>query len=40
MCITNHRTKMSDMDRFMEKLVQLTDELLNLSEYSFLKKIM
>jgi glutamate/tyrosine decarboxylase-like PLP-dependent enzyme len=40
MCITNHRTKVSDMDRFMEKLVQLTDELLNLSEYSFLKNIM
>ncbi len=40
MCITNHRTRMSDMDRFMEQLIQLTDELLNLSEYSFLKKIM
>ncbi|CAF2532712.1 unnamed protein product [Rotaria sp. Silwood2] len=37
MCITNHRTKMSDMDKFMEQLIQLADELLNLSEYSFLK---
>jgi len=38
MCITNHRTKRSDMDNFMEQLIQLADELLNLSEYSFLKK--
>ena len=38
MCITNHRTKMSDMDRFMEQLIQLADELLNSSEYSFLKE--
>jgi glutamate/tyrosine decarboxylase-like PLP-dependent enzyme len=37
MCITNHRTKMSDMDNFMAQLIQLTDELLSLSEYSFLK---
>ena len=27
MCITNHRTKMSDMDDFMDKLIQLTGEL-------------
>jgi glutamate/tyrosine decarboxylase-like PLP-dependent enzyme len=38
MCITNHRTKRSDMDNFMKQLIQLVDELLNLSEYSFLKK--
>jgi hypothetical protein len=38
MCITNHRTKRSDMDNFMKQLIQLADELLNLSEYSFLKK--
>jgi aromatic-L-amino-acid decarboxylase len=37
MCITNHRTKMSDMDEFMEKLIRLADELMNLPEYSFLK---
>lgn len=37
MCITNHRTKMSDIDTFMKKLIQLADEFLNLSEYSFLK---
>jgi glutamate/tyrosine decarboxylase-like PLP-dependent enzyme len=37
MCITNHRTKMSDMDWFMEQLIQLTNEMLNLPEYSFLK---
>ncbi|CAF1292441.1 unnamed protein product [Rotaria sp. Silwood1] len=36
MCITNHRTKISDMDKFMEQLIQLADELLNLSEYSCL----
>ena len=33
MCITNHRTKMSDMNEFMDKLIQLTNEFLNLSEY-------
>ncbi|CAF0766950.1 unnamed protein product [Rotaria sordida] len=36
MCITNHRTKMSDIDKFMEQLSQLADELLNLPEYSCL----
>lgn len=34
MCITNHRTKMSDMDQFMEQLIHLTNELF----YSFLKE--
>lgn len=38
MCITNHRTRISDMDRFMEQLIHLTDELLNSSEYSIFKK--
>jgi aromatic-L-amino-acid decarboxylase len=38
MCITNHRTKMSDLDRFMTQLIQLTDELLHLEEYVSLRK--
>ena len=38
MCITNHRTKMSDMDMFMAQLIELTDELLHSEEYSSLKK--
>ena len=37
MCITNHRTRKSDIDQFMARLIQLTDELLDLPEYSFLK---
>ncbi|CAF0809364.1 unnamed protein product [Adineta ricciae] len=39
MCITNHRTRMSDMDEFMTKLIELTDEFLDLEEYSCLKNL-
>lgn len=37
MCITNHRTKMSDLDKFMNELIDLVDELLKLPEYLCLK---
>jgi aromatic-L-amino-acid decarboxylase len=37
MCITNHRTKLSDMDMFMEQLLRIADELLNSAEYLVLK---
>lgn len=38
MCITNHRTRMSDMDEFMTQLIALTNELLQLEDYSSLQK--
>ncbi|UJR36828.1 hypothetical protein I4U23_029541 [Adineta vaga] len=38
MCITNHRTKMFDMDRFMTQLIELTNEFLNLEEYLSIQK--
>ena len=37
MCITNHRTKLSDMDMFIEQLILIADELLKSAEYSTLK---
>lgn len=37
MCVTNHRTRKSDMGEFMERMIQLTDELLQSAEYSSLK---
>ena len=38
MCITNHRTMTSDMDRFLKQLLELADEFLCSSEYGHLRK--
>ena len=34
MCITNHRTKLSDMDRFLKQLIEVAHELLGIAELS------
>ncbi|CAF1632333.1 unnamed protein product [Didymodactylos carnosus] len=39
MCITNHRTRLTDMDKFIEQVIQLARELLDTDEFATLKTI-
>ena len=38
MCITNQRTRTSDMDQFMKQMLELADELLCSTEYASLRR--
>ncbi|CAF1480952.1 unnamed protein product [Adineta steineri] len=39
MCITNHRTKLSDMETFLQQFIKLARELVNTPEFVMLNKI-
>ncbi|CAF3500181.1 unnamed protein product [Rotaria socialis] len=39
MCITNHRTRLTDMDKFIEQMIQVARELLSTDEFAILKTI-
>lgn len=39
MCITNHRTRLLDMDKFFEQMIQLARELLDKDEFNILNAL-
>ncbi|CAF2738610.1 unnamed protein product [Rotaria sp. Silwood2] len=39
MYITNHRTRLTDMDKFIEQVIKLARELINTNEFAILKTI-